>query len=624
VLLPVVLGMLLALPLYPALAPLISFPAFALFMAVVMAISAFPVLARILVERRMLAHPLGAITLACAAIDDVTAWILIAVASALAAASSGSGALLTLVLLVAFGASMWLIVRPLLARAAGAYEEAGRLPGTWVVAIFAAVLISAWLTSQIGVALIFGAFVAGLVMPRHAGLTEDVTRRLEDFVVILLLPLFFVTTGLRTNVGLIDQPELVLLTLLVIAVAVVAKLVGALLTARVVGFSWREGTAVGILLNTRGLTELIVLNLALELGAISPILFTMLVLMALATTFMTGPLLRLLDPRGELAAPIEGQVERAGAEAVADAPSLPVPDRSVLLACRTDAGLDPLVALAEPLAGSEPARELVLVRLVEPPPGADARGGLQTEGRLLREATTRLTATRRALALRGVAARAVAFVSSRPGDDVVRLARREDVDLVVVEGRRSLLGSAIPRSGPLEALLRDAPCDAAVLITREPPILGAGRALLVPFGGAEHDWAALELGAWLAARSGATLRLLGAYGEEEQRERVWRMLADTGLLVQRYAGVETEPVVTPRGKEGVLAAAEGAALLVVGLPEGWRRKGLGVTRSALAGSGAAPLVLVRRGSRPGALAPRDDLSRFSWSTEGPVPPGIDA
>ncbi len=295
--LPMMLGIAVALPLYPLLGPDKKFVAFALFMGVAMSITAFPVLARILVERRMLKRPVGALTLACAAIDDVTAWFLIALATAVAT-SGGSGEVVrTIALAVVFCLVMALVARPLVGRVSTAYDEAGRVPGGWVVAIFAGVLLSAFVTEEIGIALIFGGFVAGMIMPRHAGLTEDVTRRIEDFVVVLLLPMFFAYTGLKTNVGLLDRPVLWWITGVLIAVAIVGKFFGAALAARLTGFDWRASAVIGTLMNTRGLTELIVLNLALEKGVISDGLFAALVLMALVTTFMAGPLLGCSTPR---------------------------------------------------------------------------------------------------------------------------------------------------------------------------------------------------------------------------------------------------------------------------------------------------------------------------------------
>lgn len=615
--LPMLLGIAIALPVYELVGPDKKFVAFALFMGVSMSITAFPVLARILVERRMLKRPVGVLTLACAAVDDVTAWFLIALASAVAAAGSGTDVIQTIALAIVFVIVMGFAIRPLLARASTAFDESGRVPGGWVAAIFAGVLLSAYVTEQIGIALIFGAFVMGLVMPRHAGLTEDVTHRIEDFVITLLLPLFFAYTGLRTNVGLLDRPELWLLTVVLFLLAVIGKLAGATIAARLTGFSWRNATVIGALMNTRGLTELIVLNLALELGVISEALFAMLVIMAIVTTLMAGPFLRLLDPKNELGAPVEEELEEARQESIEEFPALKVPDESILVAPQSDGAFPQLLALAKPLARSEPPRELILAKLVRPPRGSSARGGLQTENRLLRDATAEMDATRRELIDEGIAARSVAFVSVDPGADLARLARGDEIALVLMDGRRPLLGEGIPR-GDVGTVLRDAPADVAVLVAREgQSVLPSAEAgVLVPFGGVEHDWAALELGAWIAAATEAPLNLLGAAGQTDERAKVSRLLGDASLLVQQYGGISAQPIVAEGGREGIIEAAAGAGLLVVGLSDRWRDEGLGPTRSEIARAAPAPVLFVRRGTRTGALAPREDVTRFSWSAAG--------
>ena len=320
---------------------------------------------------------------------------------------------------VIFCLVMGLGVRPLLARASTAYDEAGRIPSGWTALIFAGVLVAAYATEEIGIALIFGAFVMGLVMPRHAGLTEDVTRRVEDFVVILLLPLFFAITGLRTDIGLLDRPELWLITGVLLAIALLGKLFGAALAARLAGFNTRESTVIGVLMNTRGLTELIVLSLALEKGVISDALFAMLVIMALVTTVMTSPMLKALDPKNELGTPVEEELSAARSVSMAEFPELAPREQALLVAPQADAALGQLLALAEPLARSEPPRELILAKLVRPPRGAAVRGGLQTENRLLEQAAEEVNLARRELIERGVAARAVAFISADPGEGPV-------------------------------------------------------------------------------------------------------------------------------------------------------------------------------------------------------------
>jgi K+:H+ antiporter len=614
-LVPAMMGMAVAVPLYSVLAPNKRFLAFALFITVSMSVTAFPVLARIVSERRMLKRPLGIIGISAAALNDVSAWFLIALATAVAGAGTGLDVLRTIGWTVLFGLGMAFAVRPLLGRAAVAYDEAGRVPGTWITIIFAGVLAAAIVTDKIGVAVIFGAFVMGLAMPRHAGLSEEVTKRVEDFVLTLLLPLFFAYTGLRTNVGLLGRPELVLITLGLVAVAIGGKYGGTVIAARAMRMPWRQSAALGALMNTRGLTELIVLNLALDQGVISPALFTALVVMALITTLMTGPLLRLIDPHNRFGSPPEEELAEATGVSVAD--STAAPTRSILVAPQSDAAVEPLLALAAPLAQSEPPREVVLVRLVRPPRGSAIRGGLQSEAHEVRAASDLVQRARLGLLNQGIATRAAALTAANPGADLTRLAQGEEIDLVLLDGRRPLLGDGVPRED-VGTVLNSAPCDVAVLVAREGAVVapGPGAVATVPFGGAEHDWAALELAAWVCAATGASLELLGPPGQTDDGKDAGHMLANAALLVQQFAGVAATSVVAEPGRHGIVAAASRADLLFIGLSERWQKEGLGETRKAIARAAPAPIVFVRRGQRPGALAPATDTTRFAWSSAG--------
>jgi Kef-type K+ transport system membrane component KefB/nucleotide-binding universal stress UspA family protein len=616
---PMLLGIAVALPLYKLIGPNKKFVAFALFMGVSMSITAFPVLARILAERRMIKRPLGSLAIACAAVDDVTAWFLIALAVTIAASGTFGDVAKTIGEAAVYTLVMVLIVRRIVARMATAFDEVGRMPGAWFAAIVIGVLLSAYLTEEINIAFIFGGFVFGMIMPRHARLNEEITRRIDDFVVTLLLPVFFVYTGLRTNVGLLDRPELWLLTLLLIAVAILGKLAGAAIAARVAGYDWKAASVIGTLMNTRGLTELIVLNLALDVGAISNTLFAMLVIMAVVTTLMAGPLLRLLDPRNEYGRGVEDEFADAALAAVQAHPELPVPDRSILVAPQTDAAIGQLVALAEPLARSAPPRELIIARLVQPPRGAGAgvRGGLQSENLALERASRTINQTRERLAADGVVARGVALTSTSPGSDLAHIVEHEPIDLVLTEGRRRIIGEGVPL-GEVGELMEHAPSDVAVLVAREgsPIELGPDKPILVPFGGAEHDWAALELGSWLASAAGAPLKLLGAAGQTDEGKSVTRLLADAGLLVQQATGIATEPLVVAGGRDGIVEVAADAGLLVLGLSDRWRREGLGPTRSAIANAAPAPVLFVRRGTRPGLFAPKENVTQFRWSMSG--------
>ena len=623
VVIPFAMGIAVAIPLFGLVgggtvgsAP-VSFTPFALFIGVAMSITAFPVLARILVERRMLLGPIGAMTLAAAAIDDVTAWFLLALATGVATSGGTDVAVRVLVLTGAFVAAMVLLGRRLLSRVSTAYDEAGHIPSGWIAGIFIGILLSAYLSALIGIAAIFGAFVMGLIMPRRAELTHDITRRIETLVSSVLLPLFFVVTGLRTEIGSLDHPALWLITLSVIAVAVAGKFLGATAASRFVGIGRRDSAAIGVLMNTRGLTELIVLNVGLTLHIIDPTLFTMLVIMALVTTFMAGPALGVIDRRGELrAAP--GEDLRSGA--AQPSPETPVPARAILVAPQDRRNLDALLALAEPLARSSPPREIILAQLVRP---SNVTSLLSIDNRHLAEASADLRARREALLAAGVGVRAAAFMSADPEGDIVRLAQEEEVDLLMLDGSRPILGSVVPR-GPVGSVLERAACDVGVLIERSgsAPAIDAGRPVVVPFGGTEHDWAALELGGWIADARGASLRMLGASGERDDGERdASRLLARASLVVQRLTGLAAEPVLVEPTREGVLEATMGAGLLVVGLSDRWRSEGIGEFRSAIARKTQVPVLFVRRGYRPGALAPRRDFTRFTWSSSGHPSPG---
>ncbi|MFN7146530.1 MAG: cation:proton antiporter, partial [Myxococcota bacterium] len=301
---PFALGGLLAWPLYPTLAPEgVPFVPFALFLGAAMSITAFPVLARILAERGVLRTRIGAISLSCAAVDDVTAWCILAFVVSIARAEGIQSAVITTILALVYIAVVVLFVRPLLTRLGPRQGQA--ISAQTVAIAFLLLLASATTTELIGIHALFGGFLLGAVMPRGGGLTQAITEKIEDFVTIVLLPLFFAYSGLRTRIGLLDGVDDWLVCGLIIVVACLGKFGGSALAARLVGLKWREASAIGILMNTRGLMELIVLNVGLDLGVLSPRLFTMMVIMALVTTWMTSPLLERIYPRKLMALDLE-------------------------------------------------------------------------------------------------------------------------------------------------------------------------------------------------------------------------------------------------------------------------------------------------------------------------------
>ena len=293
---PFLLGVLLALGMYPSLAtPQFTFTTFALFLGAAMSVTAFPVLARILSDRKMTRTRLGVIAITCAAVDDASAWCLLAFVVGVAKAEVGGAALVT-GLTIGYIVLMFVLVRPLVH--AWCRWLGDRAPTPEVLAVvFVAVLASALMTELIGVHAIFGAFLVGAIFPHDSTIAKDLIHKLENLVTVLLLPAFFAFTGMRTEIGLISGWENWLWCLAIIAVATVGKFGGSLAAARLTGLSWRDAAGLGILMNTRGLMELIVLNIGLDLKIISPTVFAMMVVMAIVTTIATTPILQLIAPR---------------------------------------------------------------------------------------------------------------------------------------------------------------------------------------------------------------------------------------------------------------------------------------------------------------------------------------
>lgn len=291
---PFMLGALLALWLYPRLSSRgVSFTVFALFMGVSMSVTAFPVLARILTERRLHTSRMGSIALACAAIDDATAWCLLAFVVSVVHAESSS-AIATIALTIGYVVFMVLVVRPVAVWLSRRYDSPDRVGQSALAAVFVALLTSALATEVIGIHALFGAFLLGAVIPHNSALARAAQDKLEDTVTVLFLPAFFAFTGLRTQIGLISGADHWLICAVITIVASAGKFFGTLLAARLTRLSWRDSAALGVLMNTRGLMELIVLNVGLDLGVLSPTLFAMLILMAVATTFATAPALHAL------------------------------------------------------------------------------------------------------------------------------------------------------------------------------------------------------------------------------------------------------------------------------------------------------------------------------------------
>jgi Kef-type K+ transport system membrane component KefB len=296
IIIPYFLGMWLAYYLYHDFAPdTIGFIPFALFMGIAMSITAFPVLARVIQERDLTKTKLGIVAITCAAFDDVTAWCILAAVIAIVKAGTFLSALYTIGLAIAYVLLMIFVVQPVLKRIGNVYSERETINKTIVAVTFLVLLGSAYVAEIIGIHALFGAFLAGVIMPPNFNFRKILMEKVEDVSLVLLLPLFFVFTGLRTQIGLLNDGHLWLVCGWIILTAVAGKFGGSAFTARFVGQSWKDSLSIGALMNTRGLMELIVLNIGYDLGVLTPEVFAMMVIMALVTTFMTGPALDVIN-----------------------------------------------------------------------------------------------------------------------------------------------------------------------------------------------------------------------------------------------------------------------------------------------------------------------------------------
>ena len=461
----------------------VPFLAFALFIGVAMSITAFPVLARILTERGMHRTPTGVLALACAAIDDVVAWSLLAVVVAVTVGGSPTGIGLILGLTAAYALVMFLVVRPLLARLVDRFRSAGRLTPDMLAIVLVGTLASAYITELIGVHAIFGAFVFGALMPRtEVRLTREVLERLEQVSTLLLLPVFFVVAGLQVDVGGIGAGGLVELVLILL-VAVGGKFVGAFVAARLQRVPQRQAIALGLLMNTRGLTEIVILQVGAQLGVLDPQLFTLMVIMALVTTIMSEPLLRIFYPdrvvQRDIAAAERAELGEVDAFTVLVAlPAGTRPEESAQL-----------VALGRDLLGQERPARLVLARLLPSPAvPLELASGLGTDLATIAVAGDELRGLAGGLQDAGTSCSVVARFTIDERADLAAIAGTAEADVVLLARPQEAAVDHADDAGGSTALAAISPLAAlpeigeatlalgAVVPTRVGPVrTGAGR-----------------------------------------------------------------------------------------------------------------------------------------------------
>src|ERR1700719_849465 len=456
-----------------------------------MSVTAFPVLARILTDRRIHKTHMGAIALTCAAVDDVTAWCMLAFVVSVARAQA-SGAVATIAMALGFIVLMILVVRPAMVRLSLLYGNRGRLTQGVMAAIFIALLISASATELIGIHAVFGAFALGAVIPHDSGMARELTDRLEDIVIVLLLPAFFAYTGLRTQIGLVSGWDQWMICALIVIVASAGKFGGSVIAARITGLNWRDSSALGVLMNTRGLMELIVLNIGLEMKVISPTLFAMLVIMALVTTFATTPILHLitrnqkpeLEPAQELGtfSPEPAVSPQAQSRAPHPAPRpvaapmrpiiSPAEHSAILVPVSNPEGVADLIELALAATPQDAPAPRVLA-LVKTPPGG-ARSGLREAEQRVPPRSLALAAALDLALARGSIITPHAVWTTDPATDILAFAKQPQIGWLLLGSHRAVFGSDF-RGGVVREILdkaRAMPVHVAVVIrSRERPLV---------------------------------------------------------------------------------------------------------------------------------------------------------
>lgn len=597
ILVPFSLGTLLALLLYPLVSNAsVPFTAFALFLGAAMSITAFPVLARIITENNLQRTRLGTLALTCAAVDDVTAWCVLAVAIAVAKEGSFIKAVPTTIAALIYIALMVTAGRWFFKRVAAYYRRTGRLNQLLLAGIYMAVVISALITEVIGIHLIFGAFLVGAVMPKDADLVREIAEKTEDFVLIFLLPVFFAFSGLRTQIGLLNSPELWGLCAIVLGVAIVGKYFGTYIAARVSGIDKREASALGWLMNTRGLTELIVLNIGLNLGVISPLMFTMLVIMALVTTFMTSPLLEWTYPKRLIKLDV---VEPEPQDEVNLEPTGGT--YRILVPVANPDTQKELVQLAAAIAGNQQQAAVVhplsLIELQEDyaftstPDEADRliqnrRQQLETLIQTIEPPEFRSQVRPIVRASRNVA-RATA-----------EIAILDRASLILVGWHRPAFSSN-RLGGRVGQILSTAPVDVAVFIDRGRYAL---EKLLVPYAGNIHDDLALAIALRLLVNldlAGLTILQVAQVGQvhSELSNEFSSMLQQLPQRVRDRIDIKT--IEAPEPIKAVVEASATVDLTIVGTSRAWgiERQTLGRYTDELANRCQSSLLIARRYSQ---------------------------
>jgi Kef-type K+ transport system membrane component KefB/nucleotide-binding universal stress UspA family protein len=599
IILPFLLAGGLALWLYPlGQGSQTSLLAFSLFFGSALSITAFPVLARIISESNLQNTPIGSLALTCAAVDDVAAWCLLALAIAVARTNNIYTALPHIALSLVYIVFMLTVGRWLLQGMAAHYNRSNRVSQILLAAVYMSVVTSALIAEAIGIHFIFGAFLIGAAMPKNEGMVREIAQKTEDFVLIFLLPVFFVYSGLKTKIGLIDSPYLWLVCGVILAMATIGKYVGIYLTAKSLGLPKREASVLGWLMNTRGLTELIVLNIGLQLGVINDLLFAMLVIMALTTTFMTSPLVEWTYPKKLL---------RQQHSDTMDPVITPATDYRILVPVANPKTQKGLIELAVAIAHNPEEMSIVhplsLIELEEDYLYQSSPAEVERLLASRRQELQALVGTIDPLSVQNKIQPIVqiGFDVAKKTADLVVLDRP---DLVLLGWHRSAF-SRDRLGGRVRQILATAATDVAVLVDANPPEELTERSyqkILVPYTANTHDDLALEI----------ALRLLF---NDEQRSLHILQLSPLSLTVSELsyemnqsisdlpsdvrARIYLETIASESLMGTVITESRTADLTIAGTSRNWgvQRNTLGRYTDELALHCNSPLLVARRHSQ---------------------------
>jgi Kef-type K+ transport system membrane component KefB/nucleotide-binding universal stress UspA family protein len=490
IILPFMLGALISLYLYPVLSnKSVSLIAFTLFVGASMSITAFPVLARILSEKNLVKTKIGAVTIACAAINDVTAWSILAFVVTIVRTGLGripfwltvSGAAVFILIMV-------FVIRPLIAKLEIYYANKGNILTNDIFGlVLLLMLISAWTTEWLGIHALFGAFFMGAIMPRNKHFLNSIIGKLNDITVVIFLPVFFALTGLNTRIGLINGTEMWLFFGIILAAAVTGKIGGSAIAARIFALPWREAAGLGILMNTRGLMELVILSIGLELGVISHTLFAMMVIMALVTTFMTAPFFEWVYPSRllrEEREEIEREKQKSG---ILISLSLPSAGPGLLKMASSFASRNTLKIYALHLLSSN---EISTSNFDEE---NDKKDHIEAFKPLMKYADENM-----------ISVSLLSFPTRNAAEDITDIASVKGANIILMGWHKPVLTESI-LSGTVNEVMRNAKADVCVYLERQ---FNPYKNILVPFREGTHDKGALTLAHQIAVNINAQVTVL--------------------------------------------------------------------------------------------------------------------